>query len=269
MAAGDVTLTRGVVFRDDFLDVASWTADSGVTGTTDGDILSLSGTTATNGFSRSVPGTPSTTTYPLLLVRVKGSGAIDLKVTYGDASTSTFTISLTANLTVPTPLSLTTGKTVSTIKLQNQSVAGTNNIDFMFQFKETLTLPAVSEPMQFPLSRYIVELAIPTREGGILQDLGSSSAQVEVAGKLISTTSPNNYSGDQWWDVLVGTWLEANWQWFSSDRIAYKYQIQELTPVQNPGQVGYYGFKMRLRKVDILSATAQTFGSNTGSGAIQ
>ncbi len=270
MAAGDVSITRGIGFRDDFLDVSAWTADAGVTGTTDGDILTLLGTTATNGFSRTITGSPSTTTYPNLIIRIKAASAMnfDVKLTFGDATTQTQTVALTTNL-VATTFSLTTGKTVSSIKFQNQTVTGNINTDFFFIFKETLTLPAVSQPLQFTLSRYVIELPIPTREGGALQDLGSSSAQIEVAGTLITTTSPNNYTGDQWWDVLVGTWLEANWQWLSSDRVSYKYQIEELSPKQDPGKVGYYGFKLRLRKVDILSATAQTFGSATGAGAIQ
>jgi hypothetical protein len=117
--------------------------------------------------------------------------------------------------------------------------------------------------------RRIADLQIPSREGSVLQDLGSPSPQVEVGGTLITTSSPNNYTGDQWWDVLVGVWLEANWQWFASDRVAYKYQITELSNTQNPGHVGYYDFRLRLKKVDILTATAQTFNSNTGGGAIQ
>ena len=54
---------------------------------------------------------------------------------------------------------------------------------------------------------------------------------------------------------------DATWQWLSSDRINYKYQIESLTPQQEPGKVGFYGFRMKLRKVDILAATAQTFGA--------
>ena len=94
-----------------------------------------------------------------------------------------------------------------------------------------------------------------------MQDMGSQSAMIEVDGTLITTTTPNNYTGDQWWDVLVGTQLEANWQWLTSDRINYKYQIENLTPQQEPGKVGFYGFRMKLRKIDILGATAQTFGA--------
>jgi hypothetical protein len=142
-------------------------------------------------------------------------------------------------------------------------------LDFIYLFKETLTLPAASQPLQLPLLRRVADLQIPSREGSVLQDLGSPSPQIEVGGTLTTTTTPNNYTGDQWWDVLVGTWLEANWQWFASDRVAYKYQITELSNTQNPGRVGYYDFRLRLKKVDIVTATAQTFNSNTGTGAIQ
>ncbi len=271
MTAGDVQITRGVVVRDDLLTNVNWVLDASVTLTTDGDIGSFGTITTTNGAEWSGLSF-SSTTYPLLVVRAaitSGAGNLQLKVTFGDATTQTLSFTLTSNLVFQTPATLTAGKTVNKIKVLSSSGTSAYNIDFVYFCKEQLTLPAVSDSLQIPLSRYVVELAVPTREGGILQDLGSSSPQVELAGRLITTSSPNNYTGDQWWDVLVGVWLEANWQWFSSDRVAYKYQIVELTPVQNPGQVGYYGFKIRLRKVDILSATAQTFNSNTGIGAIQ
>ncbi len=261
-----MTLTRGVGFREDFLNVTSWTADAGVTATTDGDILSLTGTTATTGFSRSVTAL-GTTFYPKLIIRGtssgSGIGSIDLVVTFSDASTQTLIFNPGSGSTIYQTITynLTGGKTLSTIKFQNQTLSVTWTIDFVFVFKETLTLPAVSQPLQVSLPRYLVELPIPTREGGVLQDLGSQSAQLDVAGTLVTTSSPNNYTGEQWWDVLVGTWLEANWQWLTSDRVTYKYQIQEFTGRQDPGRVGYYEFKMRLKKVDILTATAQTFGA--------
>ncbi len=275
MTAGDVQLTRGVSTRDDLLtiDPAIWLLDSGVTMTTDGDLATVAGVTTTNGAAYA-PGTPigiSSTTYGFVAVRAaitSGSGNFQIVITFSDVSTQTIPFTLSANLQFFVG-SITSGKTINSYKITSSTGTSTYLVDFIYFFKERLTLPAVSEPLQLPLSRYLVELAIPNREGGIVQDLGSSSPQVEVAGRLITTTTPNNYTGDQWWDVLVGVWLEANWQWFTSDRVSYKYQVQELTPVQNPGQVGYYGFKMRLRKIDVLSATAQTFASNTGTGTIQ
>ncbi len=276
MAAGDVTLTRGKGFTDDFLDVSGWTLDAGVTLTTDGDIATMVATGLNVGITKTVTGSLSSTTYSQLIVRVASTAGVPellkVTVTYTDATTSIFNVSTgnSANTYLATTNTLATGKTISTIKLAN-NVSGTLTwlIDFYFFFKETLTLPAVSQPLQFSLPRYLVELPIPTREGGVLQDLGSQSAQLEVSGTLVTTTTPNNYTGDQWWDVLVGTWLEANWQWLNSDRVQYKYQIQEFTAKQEPGRVGYYDFKLRLKKVDIVSATAQTFGSSIGTGAIQ
>jgi hypothetical protein len=223
--------------------------------------------------------TASTTTYPKLIIRHKDTGNLgsnpigQVLVIYGDLTTSTFNLTSSTSFIAET-FTLTTGKTLSQIQVEivaTGSLSGTftMNVDFLFAFKETLTLPAASQPLQLPLLRRIADLQIPSREGSVLQDLGSPSPQVEVGGTLITTSSPNNYTGDQWWDVLVGVWLEANWQWFASDRVAYKYQITELSNTQNPGHVGYYDFRLRLKKVDILTATAQTFNSNTGGGAIQ
>ncbi len=275
MTAGDVQITRGMSTRDDLLtiDLTKWIIDGGVTMTTDGDSATIAGVTTTLGAAYSPGGgiNISSTTYPNIAIRAaitSGSANFQIVITFSDLTTQTMPFTLTANLGFQVQ-SITTGKTISSYKITASTGTNTFLVDFIYFFKERLTLPAVSDPLQLPLQRYLVEMAIPNREGGIVQDLGSSSPQIDVSGRLISTTSPNNYTGDQWWDVLVGVWLEANWQWFSSDRVAYKYQIQELTPVQNPGQVGYYGFKMRLRKIDILSAAAQTFNSNTGTGAIQ
>ncbi len=263
-----MTLTRGVGFRDDFIDISAWTVDAGATLTTDGDIGTMVAAGLNVGITKTVTGSLSTSTYSQLIVRVASTAGVPellkVTVTYTDATTSVFNVSTgnAANQYLATVNTLTTGKTISTIKLAN-NVTGTLTwlLDFCFFFKETLTLPAVSQPLQFSLPRYLVELPIPTREGGVLQDLGSQSAQLETSGTLVTTTTPNNYTGDQWWDVLAGTWLEANWQWITSDRVSYKYQIQEFTAKQDPGRVGYYDFKLRLKKVDVLSASPQTFNA--------
>ncbi len=293
MAAGDVTITRGVGIRTDFLDASvtqqNAASVSGVAASSNGDLLTWSGT-FTNPNSQDgaivyigVPSLPGTT-YPFTLARaqintMQGSFNLTGYVHYTDTTSQINQPNLGGS---PSPNFLIgTGNTVSGklvdrlgfIVIANSTQIGTFNftvtLDFIYIFKETLTLPATAQPLQLPLLRRVADLQIPSREGSILQDLGSSSPQIEVGGELITTTTPNNYTGDQWWDVLVGVWLEANWQWFASDRVAYKYQIVELTNTQNPGRVGYYDFKIRLKKVDILTATAQTFSSNNGTGAIQ
>ena len=298
MTAGDVTITRGIGDRDDQLTVTQWsqilgTGWSAGTLTTDGDIATATATatsiSATTMDLRQVPnpvgGSITTAAYTRVLIRHKdnfgssGLGA-QLQITYTDSFADAFVLTNSATWITET-FNLTSGHTLSNggASLVDQfwyhqsggAVSGTftENIDFIFICKEVLTLPAASQPLQLPLLRRVADLQIPSREGSVLQDLGSPSPQIEVGGTLITTSSPNNYTGDQWWDVLVGVWLEANWQWFASDRVAYKYQITELSNTQNPGRVGYYDFKLKLKKIDILTATAQTFSSNIGTGAIQ
>ncbi len=134
----EIQINRGVYGfprRDNFLNANDGPPDAGVTATTDGDILSLSGTTATNGYPITVGGYSSTTA-PYVSVRAKGSGTLDLKATFSDATTQTFTINLTSNYAVST-FTLTSGKLVNTFKFQNQSVAGTNNIDYIVGSKKT------------------------------------------------------------------------------------------------------------------------------------
>ncbi len=296
MAPGDVTITRGVGARDDGIDANLTQTNSGsvsgTTVTTDGDTLTFSGTftnPAANdqayAYRPITNGPLINTPYSLFIIRSKivtlqgnfnayvrfhmSDGTVQT-VNVGGAPNSSFVITSQA---FPVYAPAKTLDQMGVVVAANALQTGTFNFsvqwDFVYVFKETLTLPAVSSPLTLSLSRYVIELPIPTREGGIIQDLGSASGQLEVDGTLITTTSPNNYTGDQWWDVLVGTWLEANWQWLTSDRVSYKYQIESLTPTEEPGKVGYYGFKMKLRKVDIITASAQTFGSATGTGAIQ
>lgn len=261
---GDVKITRGIGFRDDFLvdSLSNWTNDSGVSSSTDGDTVSLTGLTATNGFSRSGLSI-STSTYSEVKLRHKaaagGGNSGLLRFTYSDSSTSDHIFTTTTVFTVinVTP---TAFKTVTTIKFLNSVGASSYEIDFIYFFREELTIPAVSEPLRFNLSRTVVELPIPTREGGVLQDIGSDSASLELAGTLVSTTTPNNYTANQWWNILVELWLEGNWHWLTSDRVNYKYQIQELVLTQQPGIANnLYPFKVRLKKVDVLAATTQTF----------
>jgi hypothetical protein len=83
----------------------------------------------------------------------------------------------------------------------------------------------------------------------------------------------NTYTADQWWDVLTGVTLEQGqplttavtapvWQWWTSPRVNYKYIIHSLRPLSHvPGRVAYHDFALRLKKYDINSATAQTWGS--------
>ena len=287
--AGDVSITRAIGFRNDALNTTNWAALTGVAPglpsasiSTDGDIMTLSVTFTNNDindygsaqYSLTAGGeTVSSTTYPKIMTRQKNmitSTSVDLKlrVIYSDLTSDAFTLIKNTSFKAES-FTLTAGKTVNNVEIAIiQNVTGpfsggpfTVDLDFIFIFKETLTLPAVSQPLQLTLPRTLVELPIPSREGGVLQDIGSDSARLDVAGALVTTSSPNNYTGEQWWDVLVGAWLEGNWQWLSSDRVNYKYQIEELTVRQDPGKVGYYEFKMRLKKVDILSATAQTYGA--------
>jgi hypothetical protein len=293
MTTGDVTITRGVGIRTDFIDTSATQSNaasvSGITISSNGDLVTWSGT-FTNPSSQdgailyiSVPSL-SGTTYPFTLARaqintIQGSFNLTGYVHYTDTTSQINQPNLGG--TAGPNFLMGTGNTVSGklidrlgfIVIANSTQVGTFNftviLDFIYIFKETLTLPATNQPLQLPLLRRVADLQIPSREGSVLQDLGSSSPQIEVGGTLITTTAPNNYTGDQWWDVLVGTWLEGNWQWFASDRVAYKYQITELSNTQNPGRVGYYDFKIRLKKVDVVTATAQTFSSNNGAGAIQ
>lgn len=293
MATGDVTITRGIQARDDYLDanvtqLLGGTSQSNLSATTDGDTVEWSGT-----FTNPTPGdfaaiyrplSPNVATLSSYVCFWRAKFAT-LATNYSFAAYIHYTNSssqVNSGNNPPTGNSFTistfntpqlTADRIGIIVTANTGAATANFdvfTDFVFICKENLTLPAASQPLSLPLSKRIAALQIPNREGDITQVLGSSSPTLEVDGTLLTTTSPNNYTGDQWWDVMVGTWLEGNWQWFASDRVAYKYLITDLIPQQDPGRVGYYAYRMKLRKIDIISATAQTFSSNNNPpGAIQ
>src|SRR3972149_1046619 len=102
---GDVKLTRGIGFREDYLvdSLTNWTNDTGVAATTDGDIVAVTGLTATNGFSRTGLSI-STSTYSEVKLRQKqtGSGGNSglVRVAFSEASNSDHIYTTTSVLIV-------------------------------------------------------------------------------------------------------------------------------------------------------------------------
>src|SRR6267143_4863497 len=105
-----------------------WLKNAGVTATSDGDILSLSGTTSTNGLSIS-PLLTSTTTYPNLVIRAKAASAMTIDVLVGGLA-QTVTFSLTTSYQTLSK-TLNSGAALS-LKFLNQSLAGTVSIDYVY-----------------------------------------------------------------------------------------------------------------------------------------
>src|SRR5437660_19010 len=119
--------------NDPTVSTISWGKDAGVTANSNGDVLSLSGTDASHGVNGGA--VLSTTTYPYLVIRAKGTGTLDAVVGYTSGS-DTFTIVLTSSYKTFT-FPMTAAKTVNVVTLRNQSVAGTNNIDYVAQCGKT------------------------------------------------------------------------------------------------------------------------------------
>jgi len=150
----DIFHSYGVGFREDsFLQSGTthnWNApDSGVTATTDGDILTLSGTTATNGFSRGPGLALATGTINKVALRAKAGtiaigSTIDFKIIFTDTSTQTVTVTLGRNYAV-TPKNLTASKTIDSIKWLNQSSTGTVLIDLAIMTYKSIVLTSEDE----------------------------------------------------------------------------------------------------------------------------
>src|SRR5438093_739453 len=103
------------------------------TATSDGDILSLSGTTSVKGiiYKTNTQIGISSTTYPYLVVRAKGSGTIKIDVFRSDSlDAQTLTLTLTSSYKT-TSFTLQTGHTIGNLVIYGQSVAGTNNFDYI------------------------------------------------------------------------------------------------------------------------------------------
>src|SRR6266566_2671728 len=101
----------------------AWAKDIGVTATSDGDILTFSGSSPGLGVTW-FPGSTSSTTYPYLIVRAKAANGGTLAVAVFNSGT-TMNLSFTLAPTWQTfTLPLTTGRTISSIIFGNQSIAG-------------------------------------------------------------------------------------------------------------------------------------------------
>src|SRR2546429_621371 len=97
-------ILRDVVFRDNnwkgpsnnlpaITSHPDWGTDAGVTATTDGDILSFSGTDATHKLSSGAISFPTANSY--LVCRAKGIGSLDMQMVYaGGGGIDTFTMAL-------------------------------------------------------------------------------------------------------------------------------------------------------------------------------
>jgi hypothetical protein len=259
------TITRGQGWRDDtFTPTANWSG--GGTLTTDGDVGTFGG--GTNTWTNTGPVNLLTATYPNLLVRSPPPQTIYgglITVQYSDSSNDQFTIT---NGTGLHNYSLTTGKTINSVQVTSPP-SSTLGLDFLIFYKEKLTLPTAIQPIQFRKQRSIVEIPILQREGGQVQDLGSLSPEVTVAGGLVSTTSgqsgwTNTYTADQWWQLLYGLTLEAGtiqadgnptWQWFTSDQIQGKMIPRGTAHQQVPGRIGYHNYTLSLKQFDVNAET--------------
>ena len=184
----EVTINRSPILRDDNFKPdpgasgSNWTKDTGVTATSNGDILSLSGTTSTNGITRSGLNI-STDTYPKLVVRAKGSGTLDILVTFTVGS-QTLTINLAGSYGLPSVFTLTATKTVSSLKFQNQSVAGTNSIDYVMVCKDTPLQLHKNDLVSLSATRATssvdeFSLTVNNRSGVNLAKLGFPSASTD------------------------------------------------------------------------------------------
>ena len=299
---GFPTISRSFGVRDDYIDASLTTLNSGSvttdTFTSDGDIVTwnVTMTNPSNGdvaiLYRPVSG-PDPSIWSNSIVRLNvtsWSNATNFQirpwVAYTpsgatDTGQNSLVNSTSLNNFIPTNFPLSNGKqltnnTINQIGFEILCVtggAGTFNfalqLDFIYIFKELLTLPSVRQPISLRKRRNTIEIPILQREGGIQQDLGSMSWDITVGGHLISTTAgvgswTNTYTADQWWFILNGLILESGiiapdgnprWQWFQSDQIQAKVLVTDYMPQQPMGRVQFWDYALQLKKFDINPET--------------
>jgi hypothetical protein len=303
-------ITRGSGILDDYTDASLTTLNSGSVSTdiftSNGDILTwnVTMTNPSNGdvavLYRPVTG-PDPSVYSAATVRCNvtqwpnSNFQFRFWLAYTPSSTTDTgqnSLTNTSNLNqwMPTNFPLTNGKqlvgnTTNEIGFEILCVtggAGTFNfsaqMDFIYQYKELLTLPSVRQPIALRKRRNMVELPVLQREGGVQQDLGSMSADITVGGHLISSTAvvgqwTNTYTADQWWYILSGLALETGtvrtdgnptWQWFQSDQIQSKVLVTDWMPQQVMGRVQFWDYALQLKKFDVLGETTQDLGLGPG-----
>src|SRR5207249_4350320 len=101
----------------------AWAKDIGVSATSDGDILTLSGSSPGLGVTW-FPGSTNSTIYPYLILRAKAANGGSLAVAVFNSGT-TMNLSFTLTPTWQTfTLALITGRTINSILFGNQSIAG-------------------------------------------------------------------------------------------------------------------------------------------------
>ena len=296
------TISRSFGVRDDYIDANLTTLNSASvssdTFTSDGDIVTwnVTMTSPSNGdvaiLYRPVSG-PDPSIWSNSIVRLNVTSwpnasnfQIRPWIAYTpsnatDTGQNSLVNSTSLNNFIPTNFPLTNGKqlvnnTINQVGFEILCItggAGTFNfslqLDFIYVFKELLTLPAVRQPISLRKRRNIVEIPILQREGGIQQDLGSMSWDITVGGHLVSTGAgignwTNTYTADQWWFIMNGLILESGiitpdgnprWQWFQSDQIQAKVLVTDLMPQQPMGRVQFWDYALQLKKFDILSET--------------
>jgi hypothetical protein len=295
------SITRGVKFRDDALLASNWASSVSAnvsTGsiTSDGDILTVpvTFTSAVNTNQGGVgyvsfPAGILTATYPKLIVRHYDSGIganpdFIIEVDYTDSSVQILTLTKTTSLTVET-FTLNTGKIVSALSLFLKANAGltgafTFYLDFVFIFKETLTLPTASKAVRQRTKRRIIAIPIWGKEGDVLQDGGSDSPEYDIAGQLVTSTSgqsgwTNTYTADQWWNLLNSLMIETGttqadgnptWQYLVWDQGSAKVLPISFVADENPGRISNWDYQIQFKEFDVLSrASTNPLGGLLGS----
>src|SRR5438309_7533362 len=115
----------------------SWAKEIGVTATSDGDVLTFSGTSPGLGVTW-FPGSTSSTTYPYLVVRAKAANAGTLAVAvFNSGATINLSFTLSPTWQTVTLGPLTAGRTISSVLFGNQSVAGNILLHYAYLCSKT------------------------------------------------------------------------------------------------------------------------------------
>jgi len=282
-------ITHDIKYINDLESTGSLLIGTSLTGSiitysTDGDILTISGTGSNNGIaSLAVNITPVIPPYANFIFRARtgsglsSTGKSQLVLWSGSRAFNTFDITdykmtaltgstiggidpghyLAADYTATDYRTVLTNESSGYIdKIEFRlagltSNTGSGQFDFVIIHRRNIPLRYINSSASLTLKKRIVELQAPKREQGILQQIKSESPVLNLEGIVITD---EEFSAQDYRDMIFDLYREGKYQWLYTDFIEQKFKPEQLELTQYPSQLNYYGFRLGLREFSVISA---------------
>jgi hypothetical protein len=262
-------MTRGIIFRNDFIDtgsvVLSWTdnTDTGTTFFTNGDEMTVIGTGS--GFiavDLSQSGSPLVANNQFIIRVKSGSNVGDLVIYFYSGSLFNFAYTIQTTSFSNGNYFVFTGSALGyadkiVLSFGHKFVGFTSYIfDFVQTYQENIPLRYINNRASYSLKKRIVPQDAPMREQQIVQTLGSESPIVDLDGVFITDT---DFTAQNYRDKLINVWQEGNYQWLQTDFIGAKFIVVDPAIDEVPGIINYYKWSASFIQYTPIGATLQNY----------